>query len=149
MKKIGITGPIGSGKSYVSKLFNENHGIPIFDSDNEVKELYVHHPFVKHEVIRWLGNEAYVYETVPPERLKRSYFIKRGLLRGVSEARLKQCSTMNALKSLFACLLYTSMLPLLFVLGHHLFMKYLIRDCDHIGKLLALCGIDVLKERDF
>lgn len=94
-------------------------------------------------------NEAYVYETVPPERLKRSYFIKRGLLRGVSEARLKQCSTMNALKSLFVCLLYTSMLPLLFVLGHHLFMKYLIRDCDHIGKLLALCGIDVLKERDF
>jgi hypothetical protein len=27
-------------------------------------------------------------------------------------------------------------------------MKYLIKDCDHIGKLIATAGIDLIKERD-
>ena len=36
---IGITGNIGSGKSYVCGLF-KNLGIPVFDSDHEAKLLY-------------------------------------------------------------------------------------------------------------
>ena len=39
MKKIAITGNIGSGKSWVSQLF-ENIGIPVFYSDYEAKRLY-------------------------------------------------------------------------------------------------------------
>ena len=38
MKKIGITGSIGSGKTYVSKVF-ESLGIPVFNADNEPKKL--------------------------------------------------------------------------------------------------------------
>ena len=37
MKKIGITGSIGSGKTYVSKVF-ESLGIPVFNADNEAKK---------------------------------------------------------------------------------------------------------------
>ena len=40
MRKIGITGNIGSGKSYVCKMF-ENLGTPVFYSDDETKKLYL------------------------------------------------------------------------------------------------------------
>jgi dephospho-CoA kinase len=36
MIKIGIVGDIGSGKSYVAKMF----GYPVFNADNEVSKLY-------------------------------------------------------------------------------------------------------------
>jgi len=93
--------------------------------------------------------EACVYETIPPERYKRIYFLKRALLRGVGEAKLPKSSKKGIIKSLVACLLYTPALSFLFVTRHHLFMEYLIKDCDHIGKLLALCGIEIIRERDF
>ena len=38
MIKIGITGGIGSGKSYVSHLLEEA-GIPVYDTDTEAKKL--------------------------------------------------------------------------------------------------------------
>lgn len=39
MKKIGLTGNIGSGKSWVSQLF-QHIDIPVFNSDEEAKRLY-------------------------------------------------------------------------------------------------------------
>ena len=38
MKKCGICGNIGSGKSYISNLF-EKYGVPIFNFDNEAKKV--------------------------------------------------------------------------------------------------------------
>ena len=57
MKKIGITGNIGSGKSYVCKMF-ENLGIPVFYSDDETKKLYLI-PSVKELIINRFGQEVY------------------------------------------------------------------------------------------
>jgi len=57
MKKIGITGNIGSGKSYVCKMF-ENLGIPVFYSDDETKKLYLI-PEVKKLIINRFGEEVY------------------------------------------------------------------------------------------
>ena len=57
MKKIGITGNIGSGKSYVCKIF-ENLGIPVFYSDDETKKLYLV-PSVKELIINRFGEEVY------------------------------------------------------------------------------------------
>jgi succinoglycan biosynthesis protein ExoM len=94
-------------------------------------------------------NEAPVYETVPPERYKKTYFLKRALLRGVSEARLPSFSKIGILRSLAACFLYTPALPILLLISEHMFMKYLVKGCDHFGKLLALCGIEVISERRF
>ena len=57
MKKVGITGNIGSGKSYVCKIF-ENLGIPVFYSDDETKKLYLI-PSVKAKIINKFGQEVY------------------------------------------------------------------------------------------
>lgn len=57
MKKVGITGNIGSGKSYVCKMF-EKLGIPVFYSDDETKKLYII-PSVKELIVNRFGKEVY------------------------------------------------------------------------------------------
>ena len=57
MKKIAITGNIGSGKSWVSLLF-ESMGIPVFYSDDEAKRLY-HRPDIRTAMTHRFGDELY------------------------------------------------------------------------------------------
>jgi len=58
MRKIGLTGGIGSGKTYVSKVF-EKLGYPVFNADNYAKE-YMHEDqdLVK-AIIREFGSDIY------------------------------------------------------------------------------------------
>ena len=58
MIKLGITGGIGSGKSYVSRLL-ESWGIPVYDTDREAKRLTLTHPEIRRERIALLGEEVY------------------------------------------------------------------------------------------
>jgi len=94
-------------------------------------------------------NEAVVLETVPPIRWNRKVMVRRALLRG--QNTLKHTRGMARVRSLlisFAAVpLYTLLLPVLAVVGTHLFMRYLIRLCDHLGKLLAAVGLDRVRER--
>jgi glycosyltransferase involved in cell wall biosynthesis len=94
-------------------------------------------------------NEACVYETISPERLKRAYFLNRAFLRGIGESKLIPVLSLSTVKSLIGIALYTFALPFLFVIGHHLFMKFLIKNCDHLGKILGLCGLKFMEERAF
>ena len=57
IKRIGISGNIGSGKSYVCKIFNQL-GISTFHSDEETKKLYFL-PDVKKEIIGRFGEDVY------------------------------------------------------------------------------------------
>lgn len=94
-------------------------------------------------------NEAYVYEMVPPERFRRTYFLNRALLRGAVSSKRDAFNIQSMLKSVVAITLYTSSLPFFLIICRHLFMKYLIKDCNHIGRLLALCGIEIVREKNF
>ena len=58
MIKIGITGGIGSGKSYVSHLL-EKAGIPVYDTDTEAKKLTLSHPRIREGLLTLLGEEVY------------------------------------------------------------------------------------------
>ncbi len=58
MIKVGLTGGIGSGKSFVSLIFKE-FNIPIYNSDIEAKKLY-YRDDVKSEMLKYFGNEVYV-----------------------------------------------------------------------------------------
>ena len=57
MRRVGITGNIGSGKSYVCALF-KRLGIPVFDSDFEAKQLY-YRPEIKELIVRRFGEDVY------------------------------------------------------------------------------------------
>jgi len=92
-------------------------------------------------------NEASVYETVPPKRWKRTILLKRALLRGKMALNAAGTKPVSVLKSAGAVVFYTASLPLAMVAGHHFFMKYLIKDFDHLGKVLAFLGIDWVKEK--
>jgi len=97
-------------------------------------------------------NEASVYETVPPERLTRTYHLKRALLRGevaTIHTRYFKDKLVSTLKSIIAISIYTLAMPFFLIMGQHVFMKFMIRNCDHIGKVLTVFGINVVKEKNF
>lgn len=68
MKKIGITGSIGSGKSTVSRIFAAL-GIPVYDADSRAKWLMVSNPTLIAEIQQLLGTDAYL----PSGELNRSH----------------------------------------------------------------------------
>jgi hypothetical protein len=69
--------------------------------------------------------------------------VRRALLRGT----IPHFTHADVLKSLIAIPLYTLFLPVCLCLGQHRFMKYLIKECDHIGRLLAFCGVRVIRQK--
>jgi glycosyltransferase involved in cell wall biosynthesis len=88
--------------------------------------------------------EAEAFETVPPVRWKRSYLLKKALLRGATAA-LQPNGFGSIAKSVLAVPLYAlALLPAL-LLGHHRFMTLLVKLCDHLGKLLMLVGINPIR----
>jgi len=92
-------------------------------------------------------NEAPAFEIIPPSRWKRTVLIKRALVRGKMALNNTRSQSVSVFKSIIAVVLYTAWLPLVFFMGHHIFMRYLIKDCDHLGKVLAFWGIDWVKEK--
>lgn len=58
MKKIGLTGGIGSGKSYVAFIL-EKMGFPVYYSDLRAKELTNHHPEIQEGLISFFGYSIY------------------------------------------------------------------------------------------
>ena len=90
--------------------------------------------------------EAIVYEVVPPARWSRSYMIKKALLRGATASLQPNCGAASIAKSIVAIPAYTIALPFAAVIGHEWFMTYLVKIFDHLGKLLALLKINLIKE---
>ncbi|MCK5821784.1 MAG: dephospho-CoA kinase [Bacteroidales bacterium] len=58
MITVGLTGGIGSGKSYIAKIF-ENLNIPVFNSDNQAKRAYLD-PDIQAEVVQLLGADSII-----------------------------------------------------------------------------------------
>ena len=93
-------------------------------------------------------NEAIVYELVTPERCTRQYFVRKALLRGKNILKIPTGRAGNLFKSLMAIPLYGVALPIIFLVGkHHLFMRYLIKFCDHAGRILALLHMNPVREK--
>lgn len=92
-------------------------------------------------------NEAVVHEAIPPERRKRSYYLRRALLRGVVQSGRAPLLSFDTLRSVAAGAAYTLALPFVFVFRHRSFLPLLIRDLDHAGKVLSRLGIRPVKDR--
>ena len=63
MKTFGLTGGIGSGKSYVANFFRQR-GVPVYDTDSEAKRLMVEDPEIRAGLTSLLGEEAYEGDTL-------------------------------------------------------------------------------------
>ena len=88
--------------------------------------------------------EAPAYELVPPERLRKSYFLRRGLHQGRISLKydVDRLTTATRLalgvRSAAALSAYTVALPFLALRGFAPVMKYLVKDSHHLGRMMGL-----------
>ena len=86
MKRIGILGNIGSGKSYVAKSF----GYPVFDADKEVVELYK-----KDKKVFYKLNMSKTYYDLVEEIMSKTIQIKEDMNRYKSKEKTKNLDKLN------------------------------------------------------
>ena len=131
-------------------VFDENRDWfdPKFGSGGEDRDFFKR-IIARGYIFVWI-NEAPVFEWVSRGRMKKAVMLKRALLRGKMAYRSQIKRPGRIMISFPAIICYTLGLPLLFLLsplfGFDVFMKNLIKDCDHLGKICTLFGIDLVKE---
>lgn len=72
MVRIGLTGGIGCGKSYVAKLLNKR-GVPVYDSDTEAKQLSNTSKFIRDGLVALTGIENLYADGMLNRRLLAEY----------------------------------------------------------------------------
>jgi glycosyltransferase involved in cell wall biosynthesis len=107
---------------------------------------FFHRAIKKGHVFVWC-NEAVAYETVPPRRWNRKFLLRRALLRGAMEPQTPGFGVRDTVKSFVAVAAYGMGLPFALLAGQDKFMSFLVRLCDHLGKLLAVIGINPVQEQ--
>ena len=74
MIKVGLTGGIGCGKSYVADLLRRRH-IPVYDTDKEAKRLMMESATIRRGLVDWVGERAYMPDgTLNRERIASYLF---------------------------------------------------------------------------
>jgi len=106
---------------------------------------FFHRAIDKGHVFIWC-DEAVAYEVVPPLRWKRTFMLRRALLRGAIEPKTPNFGARDVAKSLVAVPAYAIALPFALMAGQDKFMGLSVRLCDHLGKLLAVVGINPVAE---
>ena len=118
---------------------------PCYGSGGEDRDLF-RRMIEKGHTFIWC-NEAPVFEIVPPQRWDKKILIKRAFLRGKMTLNGANSKSLSVAYSIAAIGIYIFFLPISFIIGQHIFMKYLIKICDHIGKVAAYLGINLVDEK--
>lgn len=92
-------------------------------------------------------DEAVAFEVVPPVRWRRGFMVRRALLRGAVSLERPDVGPRAILRSLVAATLYAFSLPFAALLGQTRFMLCLVNLCDHAGRVLAVVGIEPVKDQ--
>jgi dephospho-CoA kinase len=79
MLKVGLTGNIGSGKTFVSKIF-ESMGIPVYNSDLQAKRLMTEDMHIKDQIIKLLGSDSYHNDVLQTHVIAEKVFNNDALL---------------------------------------------------------------------
>ena len=74
MLRIGITGGIGSGKSYISHLLSSVMNIPVYDCDREAKRLTADSPAIRQALQQVVGPDVYDEHGLVKQRLAAYLF---------------------------------------------------------------------------
>ena len=83
MKKIALTGVIGSGKTTAATFFKDL-GIPVFIADDCAKELMISDSDLKTQIINLLGEYAYINGKLNKEFISEQIFNNKSLLVSVN-----------------------------------------------------------------
>ena len=83
--KIGITGGIGSGKSYICRLL-EQRGYAVYDCDSAAKRLIRTSPFIRRRLTALIGPETYFKESGDSSQESGEYILNK---KAVAEFLLK------------------------------------------------------------
>lgn len=100
----------------------------------------------KGHVFVWC-DEAVAYEVVPPVRWQLGFMLRRALLRGKVSLRHPNVGPVEVAKSAVAIPAYSVALPFLALCGKHYFISYLVKTCDHLGRLMAFVGISPVRDQ--
>ncbi len=73
MKRIGLTGGIGSGKTYIAGIL-EKMGYPVYYSDAQSKVLTDTHPLIREKLIARFGREIYTAQGLNRKALAELIF---------------------------------------------------------------------------
>ena len=92
-------------------------------------------------------NEAVAFEVVSPVRWRRTFLLKRALLRGTYCVQHPVSHFRVIATSMVAIPIYAAALPFTLALGHHRFMTLLVKLFDHLGRLLAFVGLRPVRNR--
>jgi glycosyltransferase involved in cell wall biosynthesis len=97
------------------------------------------------QVFVWC-DEAVAFEVVPPVRWRRTFMLRRALLRGRISLLHPTFGLRAVVKSMVAVPAYAAVLPFALVTGQSRFMLCLVKLFDHAGRLLALAGFNPVAE---
>lgn len=86
MKRVAITGGIGSGKSTVCRALSAIGGAPIYDSDLRAKELMNEDPHIREQIIALFGAESYTPEGLNRPHIASQAFSSPALLAALNAA---------------------------------------------------------------
>ena len=122
---------------------------PEFGSGGEDRDFF-RRMIARGNVFVWC-NEAKVFELVPSERWEKRILMKRALMRGKMALRYAKPWPISVFISIAAICTYSLGMPYLFFLspifGYEVFMKYLVKCCDHLGKIFAFFSIDLISDK--
>jgi GT2 family glycosyltransferase len=118
---------------------------PEFGAGGEDRDL-LHRAISKGRIFVWAA-DAVCQEPVTPERMRVKFQVRRALLRGKVALHGPGGGWLGVMKSVIAVPLYVMALPICLIMGPHVFVAYLIRAFDHVGKVLASCGIDLVGDK--
>ena len=84
MKRIGLTGGIGSGKSFIANIL-EHMGFPVYYSDLRSKELTKSNPSIKMGLISLFGEEVYSDDELNTQLVATKIFQNEEIRQKVNE----------------------------------------------------------------
>ena len=92
MITLGVTGGIGSGKSFVSNLLKER-GVPVFDCDSQAKRLTVEDESIRRDLVALLGSDVYTAEGLNKPLMASYLFASKdnaSRINGIIHPRVRQ-----------------------------------------------------------
>jgi len=80
MKKVAITGGIGSGKTYISKMFAEL-GVPIYNADQKANYIIKSNIVIKKSLINVFGSDSFINNELNKKYISKIIFNDKSKLR--------------------------------------------------------------------